>query len=58
MSRLINMLEKLVFFVAGLVLVFIAHFSRAHAAPMDIDEQAGAYAQLIQVIQPDSGDHS
>ena len=55
MNRLIHLLEKLVFFVAGLVIVFIAHFSKGHAAPPDMADLQVASILPIQVSMQEAG---
>jgi len=51
MGRLIQLLEKLVFFVAGLVLIFIAHVSRGQAATLELAEfDAGLLPEIVHVV--------
>lgn len=52
MGRLIQLLEKLVFFVAGLVLFFIAHVSRGQAATYEVAEfDAGLLPKIVYVVR-------
>ena len=51
MGRLTQLLEKLVFFVAGLVLIFIAHVSRGQAATLELAElDSGLLPEIVHVV--------
>lgn len=57
MGKLINLLEKLVFLIAGAVLVFIAHVSRSQAETLDMATLDADSSWQVQVVQQQQAVH-
>ena len=49
MSKLITLLEKVVFLVAGAVIVFLAHVSKSNAEPVEVSILPLEIVVLVQV---------